>query len=165
MKPDYRNAHNIAGRAIAKGMLVRQPCCRCGKTPVEAHHEDYSKPLDVTWLCLKCHGARHRELNLDAGINNEMRTTLNLPAEMNELIDNYWHSEQLRTRNEAIRELIRAGLDAKLAKPAKETPVAQNRVEQAHALAQESLDKLRAANNLLQSFKTNETAEVVVRDI
>jgi hypothetical protein len=25
--------------------------------------EDYTNPLDVTWLCRTCHGARHREIN------------------------------------------------------------------------------------------------------
>ncbi len=30
-------------------------CSDCGETKVEAHHEDYSKPLDVEWLCKKHH--------------------------------------------------------------------------------------------------------------
>jgi hypothetical protein len=35
---------------------------RCGEPKVHAHHEDYSRPLDVTWLCQKCHVQRHVEL-------------------------------------------------------------------------------------------------------
>ena len=44
-------------------------------------------------------------------MTTDTRTTLNLSADMTRAIDNYWHSEQLRSRNEAIRELLRKALD------------------------------------------------------
>ena len=46
-------------------------------------------------------------------MTTDTRTTLNLPADMTRLIDNYWHAEQLRSRNEAIRELLRRALETK----------------------------------------------------
>lgn len=49
---------------IRAGKLIRQPCERCGALNAQAHHEDYSKPLDVMWLCPRDHKARHRELKL-----------------------------------------------------------------------------------------------------
>ena len=62
--PEVRKAHIIVGNAIRDGKLKPEPCTRCGfAIGVQAHHEDYSKPLDVMWLCTKCHGARHREIN------------------------------------------------------------------------------------------------------
>ena len=47
-------------------------------------------------------------------MTTDTRTTLNLPAEMTRAIDNYWHAEQLRSRNEAIRELLVYALNQKL---------------------------------------------------
>ena len=32
----------------------------CGAANAQGHHEDYAKPLDVTWLCARCHSAVHR---------------------------------------------------------------------------------------------------------
>lgn len=52
-------ARELVRRAIKAGRLVRQPCERCGVPHAQAHHEDYSKPLDVRWLCLPCHRAEH----------------------------------------------------------------------------------------------------------
>ena len=57
--PDAVRAHNAVARALRKGTLVRQPC-RCGNPRSEAHHPDYSKPLEVEWLCRRCHAEDHR---------------------------------------------------------------------------------------------------------
>jgi ribosomal protein S27AE len=45
------------------GRIKRQPCERCGSLKVQAHHEDYSDPLNVLWLCTRHHADRHIELN------------------------------------------------------------------------------------------------------
>ena len=57
-----RNAHQKVKRAILNGNLFRMPCEICGVKETEAHHEDYSRPLHVTWLCKKHHNERHNEL-------------------------------------------------------------------------------------------------------
>ena len=51
-------AHIITGNAIRDGKLVRQPCFICGGKS-EAHHPDYSRPLDVVWLCDFHHKQAH----------------------------------------------------------------------------------------------------------
>ncbi len=44
-------ARNKVKSAIKDGSLIRQPCEKCQRTPTHAHHDDYSKPLEVRWLC------------------------------------------------------------------------------------------------------------------
>src|SRR5690606_109968 len=41
----------VTQRAIRSGHLLKQPCEVCGKMKVDAHHDDYAKPLEVRWLC------------------------------------------------------------------------------------------------------------------
>lgn len=56
-------ARALANRAVELGFLARPTVCpRCGsgERPVHAHHGDYSKPLDVVWLCIDCHSREHR---------------------------------------------------------------------------------------------------------
>ena len=60
-----------ARRAISNGLLVKGACERCGDMKVHAHHEDYSRPLDVNWLCPLHHSERHREREWEQGIREE----------------------------------------------------------------------------------------------
>ncbi len=55
-----RAAHVITGHAIRDGRLLPELCAICGKEKVDAHHEDYTKPLDVIWLCKKHHAELHK---------------------------------------------------------------------------------------------------------
>jgi len=55
--------HKLVKKALESGVLISEPCEICGLLKVEAHHEDYSKPLDVTWLCRTHHRERHMEIN------------------------------------------------------------------------------------------------------
>lgn len=55
------NARSYANVYQRRGKLQPQPCKRCGAAKAEKHHKDYSKPLEVEWLCRKCHLAEHRE--------------------------------------------------------------------------------------------------------
>lgn len=64
-------AQNILEKAVQKGIVVPKGTCElCGKTPkpmkdgrsrIQAHHTDYNKPLEVMWLCQKCHHAWHKK--------------------------------------------------------------------------------------------------------
>lgn len=42
-------------RAVVRGDVVRGPCEACGAVDVEAHHDDYDKPLAVRWFCKRHH--------------------------------------------------------------------------------------------------------------
>ena len=64
-------AHAALNYAIRTGKVIRpKSCILCGDTPplgrdgrsqLHAHHEDYSKPFDVDWLCAFCHGNTRRK--------------------------------------------------------------------------------------------------------
>lgn len=55
-----RSAHLMVTGAICGGYLVKKPCEVCGKiNGVDAHHDDYNKPLDVRWLCRLHHMQHH----------------------------------------------------------------------------------------------------------
>jgi len=63
-----QNAYRQVRTAIANGVLIRPPCCsKCGALDQKEqvgrhtiqghHHRGYHRPLDVEWLCCKCHRA------------------------------------------------------------------------------------------------------------
>jgi len=49
-------------RCVVSGQIRKPAACSSCETTgsVEAHHEDYSRPLEVSWLCRKCHVALHQ---------------------------------------------------------------------------------------------------------
>lgn len=59
------DARNQLRKAVKRGDVVKpEHCEQCGVRPaapqLHGHHPDYSRPLDVIWLCPSCHGAAHR---------------------------------------------------------------------------------------------------------
>ena len=55
----------IANRVVSGTIKKPTRCPSCGTaTPphrMHAHHVDYSRPLDVIWMCSVCHGIVHRQ--------------------------------------------------------------------------------------------------------
>jgi hypothetical protein len=68
MHKKWRQRHPLAAaahvklrRAVRRGELERQPCTQCSSTQtIHGHHPDYSRPLEVVWLCQRCHTEIHR---------------------------------------------------------------------------------------------------------
>lgn len=70
--PERVNARQAVHRAVKLGRLIPLPCQHpgCAETKTCAHHEDYSKPLDVVWFCKPHHDTADRE----------RRASLNFPT-------------------------------------------------------------------------------------
>lgn len=56
--PERKKARTAVSNAVRDGRLRRKPCMYCGKLRVHGHHHDYSKPLEVEWVCFRCHRDR-----------------------------------------------------------------------------------------------------------
>ena len=64
--PEKRAAHVILGNAVKNGLIAKPDfCSKCNKKEnsrkIHAHHHDYTKPVDVTWLCSQCHKDEHKD--------------------------------------------------------------------------------------------------------
>ena len=61
------DTRGIVAKAIKDGTLIPEPCAICGSKRSEAHHEDYTKPFEIVWLCpshhMKLHGYEVRMRN------------------------------------------------------------------------------------------------------
>ena len=56
-------AQGAVRHAVKSGKLVRGPCAHCGSDgPVDGHHPDYDRPLEVLSLCRGCHQRLHARL-------------------------------------------------------------------------------------------------------
>lgn len=61
--PVKDNARKAVRRAVLRGQLQVESCLFCDFEDTQAHHHDYSQPLDVTWLCARHHGLVHRQVD------------------------------------------------------------------------------------------------------
>lgn len=66
--PDRRKANNLVANAVRDGRLIPWPLCavpECSREP-QAHHPDYSRPLDVVWFCQPHHKQAHALVSNDS---------------------------------------------------------------------------------------------------
>jgi hypothetical protein len=72
-QPNYKNGgmsleeknkrikvRSILNHAIRDKKIIKQNCESCGCEESQGHHIDYDKPLEVKWLCRKCHQQEHK---------------------------------------------------------------------------------------------------------
>lgn len=57
--PEKVTARRALVQAVYRGRITRQPCEVCGDPKSEGHHDDYAKPLEVRWLCVRHHTEVH----------------------------------------------------------------------------------------------------------
>ena len=58
--PKRIRSREALSKAVSAGKVIPECCAVCGCSNTQAHHEDYSKPLDVIWLCAEHHRELHR---------------------------------------------------------------------------------------------------------
>lgn len=63
--PEKAKARKEVFKALSRGAIHQSACQECGEGITQAHHPDYSKPLEVVWLCSKCHALLHKGVKLN----------------------------------------------------------------------------------------------------
>jgi len=55
------NVRRMTSYYVKRGLIKKTDCANCGNIRSEAHHTDYTKPLEVIWLCRPCHLKIHND--------------------------------------------------------------------------------------------------------
>ena len=102
--PERYKANQQVNYEIRMGRLIRpENCSICGiKAKIHAHHEDYSKPLDVKWLCQKCHIKIHRGFNINTGAEKVIFTI----EEKDKIRDSFRGINLFKLTHEELSQLI-----------------------------------------------------------
>ena len=79
-KISSEKAHSIVEKALKRGILKNPHICEeCGasycfsdgRSGIQAHHDNYNFPLQVRWLCQKCHFKWHENHVAEEVVMNE----------------------------------------------------------------------------------------------
>ena len=71
--PEKIKARQLLNKALEKGLIKKASFCsgcEFNRLGLFAHHYDYTKPLDVIWLCIACHAGLHRRLRAELRSKN-----------------------------------------------------------------------------------------------
>ncbi len=97
LNPEKHEARKIMTAAVRSKKIIKPKSCTMCNTEVnriEGHHEDYLKPLEIIWLCCKCHRSLHRKETIhadrlsgrtakaDATVKSSEETTREKPEEV-----------------------------------------------------------------------------------
>lgn len=72
LSPQKSYCHSAVQDSLKNGKIKRpKKCQNCSKIVfVEAHHPNYEHPLEIEWLCSKCHGLNQKVLTLIKRLNH-----------------------------------------------------------------------------------------------
>jgi hypothetical protein len=69
---DRTEARRVVQEALRIGTVTRCACETCGAF-AHAHHDDYSRPLDVRWFCPRCHAPRDSSRRMRERLRESVR--------------------------------------------------------------------------------------------
>ena len=61
--PEKIKAQRLLRYAVETKIIFRKPCVVCGNPKSQGHHADYSRPLEVEWLCAVHHAEKRKKLD------------------------------------------------------------------------------------------------------
>lgn len=126
-----RWAQHLARQAVSKGQISKASSCeRCGaEGETHGHHADYSRPLDVEWLCRVCHGREHRSEPTWLERARELRAQGLSYQKIAAEVGVAWSTAHKRLNPEAAERYNRTGNRSKSRKTKREAQQRQNRQE------------------------------------
>lgn len=106
--------HQVS-RAIKSGQLVRPNACeQCGASKkLDAHHDDYGKPLQVRWLCASCHRRWHAKNTAIEGVDGSKLLHLRIPRALKDKLSAIAKADGM-TLSDVIRKAVERGIEREL---------------------------------------------------
>ena len=113
------SVHGKVQAALRQGTLQRPARCQdCDRrVPLVAHHDDYSKPLEIRWLCRSCHRSWHAQFGAGLNATGVAPVSIRLPESMHDRLRESAEANE-RTVSQEARLAISRHVEAESAKAA-----------------------------------------------